>query len=142
MSGRRNNHRSTELNPGQIFKITPQRTDSDCAISCLSTYTGRDYETVLIAAARAAKVENGMWMPQIQRVAAELGVKFVQKRKGRYNLEKDTGILDVGNYRREEYHVCILWAGRVIDTDGTVWADVNWYLAENKYTPGTLLVEK
>lgn len=131
------------MNPGMVLRVTVQRSDTDCAIACLTTLAGGSvsYEDVLIHAARIAPCEDGMWLKQIIRVASELGIELVAKRPKRYSLETDTGILHVYHAKKHVYHVCILWAGRIIDTDGSCWSDAEVYLASNQYKAGSLLVE-
>jgi hypothetical protein len=131
------------VNPGTVLRVTCQRNQTDCAIACLTMLSGGSvsYEDVLIHAARIGPCEGGMWLHQIEKVASELGMELERKRPGRYSLETDTGILHVYSKRRCEYHVTILWGGRIVDTDGSCWSDADVYLATRKYKAGALLVE-
>jgi hypothetical protein len=102
--------------------------------------SGLPYEDVLIAAARTAECETGMYLTQIQKVASELGIELVAKKSGRYDIESDTGILRVSDRKAKNYHVVVLRRGLVIETDGSLW-DADVYLASKRYKAGSLLVE-
>jgi hypothetical protein len=122
-----------------VLRLVPQRNESDCAIATLSSLTGISYEEVLIAAARVAPCETGMYMTQIQHVASELGVELLLKRKGRYDPETATGILSVSNAKASIWHVAILRQGSIIETDNSIW-DWDVYLASKRLRAGSLLV--
>jgi hypothetical protein len=127
--------------PAPVIRVIPQRGDCDCAIATLAMLTGLPYEDVLIAAARKAECEVGMYLTQIQDVASELGVELRAKRAGRYDMDADTGILHVSDKRTKVYHVVILHRGLVIETDGTIW-DHDVYLASKRFRAGRLLVRE
>jgi hypothetical protein len=132
--------KSTQPEAGPVIRIVPQRNDSDCAIATLAMLSGLPYEDVLIAAARTAECETGMYLTQIQKVASELGIELVAKKSGRYDIESDTGILRVSDRKAKNYHVVVLRRGLVIETDGSLW-DADVYLASKRYKAGSLLVE-
>lgn len=119
------------------FRVIPARTDWDCGIATLSMLTNVPYEEVLAAAGRIAPVERrGLWLHEIITISDELGVPL--KRKRTYNPATSVGILHV--FDKGNYHVCILWQGMVIETDGTIWREWETYLATRKWKPGSLLV--
>jgi hypothetical protein len=101
--------------------------------------TGISYEDVLMAAARAAPCEKGLYLTQMCKIADELGVELVVRKKGRYDTETARGILHVSNKRKQLYHVVILDRGRVIETDASLW-DADIYLATKRFAAGSLLV--
>ena len=124
-----------------VLRLVPQRNESDCAIATLSSLTGIPYEEVLIAAARVAPCETGMYLTQIQKVASELGVELTMRRRGRYDPETSTGILSVSNRKACIWHVAILRHGSIIETDNTIW-DWDVYLASKRMRAGSLLVRE
>ena len=113
------------------LRIVAQRNDADCAIATLATLTGLPSEEVLIAAARTAPCENGLYLTQVMAVAEELGVTLTQKKKGRYDPEVERGVLHVSNPRKHLYHVVILDRGRIVETDASLW-DYDVYLASKQ----------
>ncbi len=130
-------HRGCDHAP--VLRLVPQRNDNDCAIATLASLTGLPYEEVLIAAARVAPCETGMYLTQIREVASELGVELTIKRTGRYDPESETGILHVSNKKDRIYHVAILRHGSIIETDNSIW-DWDVYLASKRFRAGSLLV--
>ena len=124
-----------------VIKVVPQRNDTDCGVAALSMLSGLPYEEVLIAAARSAECENGMYLTQICEVASELGIELATKRAGRYDLENDTGILHVSDRKCRVYHVVVLRRGLIIETDGSIW-DADVYLASKRFKAGSLLVRE
>lgn len=124
-----------------VIRVVPQRGDFDCAIATLAMLSGYAYEDVLIAAARSAPCENGMYLTQIQTVASELGIELIARKPGRYDVEHDTGILHVSDKRAKVYHVVILRQGLIIETDGSIW-DADVYFASKRFKAGTLLVRE
>jgi hypothetical protein len=124
-----------------LLKVVLTRHDWDCGVATLAMLTGVSYEEVLAAAARLAAVERGLYLTEMRKIAEELDVPLVLKRKGRYNPQTATGILHVSDVKRAKYHVVILWEGYVIETDGSIWR-VDTYLAAEKWKANSLLVKE
>ncbi len=113
--------------------VVVQRGVGDCGIAALAMLTGKSYEDVLEAASRVQPRAHhkGLWMKQIQRIAAALGTNLHNRRK--FNLEEDCGILSV------DAHVVMVRDGVVIDPqDGCVWFDTGLF-AEIPATVGPIL---
>ena len=111
----------------------------DCGICAIGTLTGHTYEDVVAVADRISKNwKSGLWLKEIMEIAKELGLTLKRKRK--YDLEQDVGILDVmvKDGRKREAHVVVLNAGRIIDSDYSIW-DVDAFLAHYKATTKSLL---
>lgn len=123
-----------------FIKVVLQRQDWDCGVACLAMLLDSTYEEVLAAAARRAAVEEGLHLHQIETIADDLDCPLVRKRSGRYDFTKDTGILHV--HFVGGAHVVILWQGKIIETDGTIWEDSRSYLATKRYKAGALLVKE
>lgn len=111
----------------------------DCGICAIGTLTGRTYEDVVAVASQISKNwKAGLWLREIEDIARELGLTLRRKRK--YDLDSDVGILDVEilDRRKREPHVVVLNAGRIIDSDYTIW-DAEAYLIHYKAKAKTLL---
>lgn len=98
-----------------VIRVVLQREQSDCGIAALAAYLDISYEDVLRAVTVTDRMQgrHGLWSRTLQRVAKRLGHRLVIKRT--FDLEEDRGIL------RLPEHAAILWAGLVINTDGTIW---------------------
>lgn len=102
------------------------------------------YETALVAAATVQpKLEGrGLYLHEIITAADELDVVLIRKRAKRFDLDSASGILHVFNLKTAEYHVVMLWNGRVIETDGTIWEEAGTYLATKHFRAGALIVKE
>lgn len=112
----------------------------DCGICCLGTLTGHTYEDVVVAATKVSpNWKGGLWLKEMVLIAKDLGMTLRRRRK--YDLETDVGILDL-EYRDEKgkrvNHVVVLNAGIVIDSDCTIW-DAQAYLNHYKAKAKSLL---
>jgi hypothetical protein len=129
------NHKSPET----ILRMVEQRHPADCCAAALAMLLGVSYEEALVATSHVEPgvLVAGMYLNQVQRAAKFLGVKLRRTRK--YDLETDTGILNVMD--DDEFdHVVVLRYGLFFNTDLTVW-EPDVYLRTRKARPGTLLVE-
>lgn len=131
---------SEPLQPSYIKAVRQNGLNRDCAVATIATLAGVNYEEALAACVtvRADMLDRGLTWPEIQRSCDELGIDYVLKRRGRYDLEEDTGILNVQNAKED--HVVFLWAGRVIEGNFEMWLDPEEYLKQYKYRAGALLV--
>lgn len=94
----------------------------DCAVACLAMLLGLEYEEVLMAF-RHNVIANGATLRQMSDAAARLGKKLEQRKV--FDLETDTGIVDVRAEGWRSDHLVVLKDGMIVDTDATVWeADV------------------
>lgn len=125
-----------------ILRIVAQRHPNDCSIACLAMLCGVSYENALVAMAsdepnvcvRGAKARD------IRRAAKRLG--FALRSRRRFDLESDTGILNVSSPEQPNDHLVVLKDGLIFDTDLTVW-DADVYLSANRARAGSLYtVEK
>lgn len=104
-----------------IIRIVPQRHPADCGVAVLATYLGLSYEACLIAVGQKEPhvLEVGMWITEIVGAAKKLGVKL--KRRRRYDLETDEGIVTISSPKWATDHVAVLKSGLLFDTDGSVY---------------------
>lgn len=121
-----------------IIRVIPQRYDGDCSVACLAMLLGVPYENALVAAAQVAPnvCMTGMWIKHLEAAALLLGYKL--RRRRRFDIETDTGILVVG-YPKRLKHVVVLREGLVIETDGCIW-ESELYMKQHQATAGPLLV--
>lgn len=129
--------------PPDMVRWVPRNAENaDCAITALQLASGLTYETVLEAAIRCRAVDltNGVTWPQICRIAHRLGLRTKILRRGRYDIEEATGILNV-KHAKEGNHVVYLWEGRVIEPlFQSLWKDPDAFLNHHKYRATSLLV--
>lgn len=125
--------------------ITPviQLNAHDCGLRALEMLLGVPYAEVRAAfdavAHRHAGRERGVWHTEMERAAGQLRRQLRRRRKDRYDITEETGILTVHLPENEDHYV-VLFQGVVINpTDGVVY-DRDAYLADRKGTPGLLLV--
>ena len=125
--------------PLPVVRMVVSRREADCGICALAMLTGKDYEDVLLAVGKIDPTagKRGLWSTQIKKAAAILGVKLRSRRT--FDLETDTGILNVKFPHDEPEHAIFLKDGMAFDSDGLIW-EVSDYLAAKKLTVGHLLV--
>lgn len=113
----------------QLVPSTGQATIGDCGICAISTLADRRYEDVVAAAVFLVGEtwKNGLHVKSIVAIADMVGLKLRRRRK--YDLDADTGILtcDVTEHvpKRRAHttkHVVVLMDGRIYDSDLRVWA--------------------
>lgn len=122
-----------------ILRVIAQRYDMDCGVAVLAMATGLPYENALCAIAQEVPdvCVVGCWTEHLERAARHLGFRL--RRRRRFDVEEDCGILNVSSKRWKNDHLVVLWDGRIIDTDfGLYRPDV--YLAVNQAKPTLLLV--
>lgn len=131
---------SEPLLPFYLKAVRQNGLNRDCTIATIATFAGINYEEALAAAllVEPGVLGHGMTWPQIRRACHGLQIPTRLKRRGQYDLEEETGILNVK--RRTEDHVCFLWAGRIIEGNFEGWLDPEEYLRHYSYTPQSLLV--
>jgi hypothetical protein len=101
-----------------VNTLQPGLEPHDCAICALAAYTGKSYTDVLrVAVAHdEAGARKGLHTRAIKRVAAELGVPVVTRR--RFNPEQAYGIVLSPN------HAAVVRRGLVLDRDQVFpWAE-------------------
>ncbi len=112
-----------------VLRLVPQRPGcGDCAIAGLATIMGRDYEVVLVAAARAAKGDiavRGIYGTDIRLIARKLGVRLKAKKWHQVDQDEETGVVAVrARMNLVDYveHLVVFDRGNVIDLrDLTIW---------------------
>lgn len=104
--------------PSVFVRLIPKRGDNDCAIASLASFTGSDYEEVLLAAGKVSKTlwNSGLSGPEHIRVCKRLGVKARWFKT--YDIEEDTGVLWVEYHENaKKAHSVVLVEGRIYDPD-------------------------
>ena len=127
--------------PPNYLKFTRQNgMNGDCAIAALAMLCGMNYEETLAACVlvQPAVLDSGMTWPDFRKAADAMGCDVKLLRRGRYDLDEATGILNV--QRKGEDHAVFLWEGRIIEGNGEMWLYPDQYLAHYKYRPYSLLV--
>ena len=122
-----------------IIKVIPQRAPADCGVACLAMLCGVSYENALVAVAQEQPnvCVRGLWLKELRGAARRLGYRLKTCRS--YDLETDTGILNLSSKKWKLEHLVVLREGLVIETDGTLW-DADLYLKSHRATAGTLLI--
>lgn len=84
-----------------IIRVIPQRHDNDCGVACLAMLLGVSYENALVAVAQVEPdvCAKGMWLKHLKAAAALLGYRLSMRR--RFDLEADTGILNLSSKKWE-----------------------------------------
>jgi hypothetical protein len=114
---------------------------ADCAVATLASLCGLTYDEALVVCARVAPtvLDEGMSWRELRAAAKAIGVPTRLLRRGQYDEDEATGILCVQTGEPTD-HFVLLWQGRVIDGNATLYLSVDDYCKTHKYTPGTLLV--
>jgi ABC-type bacteriocin/lantibiotic exporter with double-glycine peptidase domain len=122
-----------------IIRVVLQRHPADCGVACLAMLCGVSYENALVAIAQYQPdvCVSGLQLRDLRAAARRIG--FALKAQRHYDIETDTGILNLSFKKRRLEHLVVLREGLVIETDGTLW-DAELYLNQNKAVPGYLLV--
>ena len=122
-----------------IIRVVLQRHVADCSVACLAMICGVTYENALVALAQQQPnvCAQGVYLREMRAAARSLG--FTLKSKRNYDLESDTGILNLSSKRWSVEHLVVLREGLVIETDGTLW-DADLYLKQNRATANQLYV--
>lgn len=129
------------------MKLVLQRAYGDCAIAAIATYTESTYEDVYVAAAAIDKKyrgRSGVHLAAIRRIVKALGVTVKPKRD--LNLDDDEGLLVVtwkpgSRHETGTDHLVALGHGVIVDPADGLILPADEYLAREKATAGTLLVE-
>ena len=120
-----------------ILRVVQQRHPADCCVAALSMLLGVSYEDALLAVGEVnpAVLTRGLYLRELEQGAKRLGVTL--KRKRRYDLDADEGILNVVGKSMD--HVVVLKHGLFFDTDASVW-EPDVFLLNKKVKARTLLV--
>jgi hypothetical protein len=122
-------------------RLMPQNgLNGDCAVATIAMACLVNYEEALSAAVQAqpAVLETGMSWTEIREACDMLGCDMKLVRRGFYNIDEDSGILNVK--KRGQDHVCVLWEGRIIEGGRDLWLHPDEYLRHYGYKPYSLLV--
>ncbi len=118
----------------------------DCGVVTLAMLAGTLYEDSLAAciSVQPTALHAGMTWAQMRQAAKILGI--TAKITRRYNINKDTGILNVAkklrNGRTTDEHFIFLWAGRLVEGNGELWQNPSDYLAFNECCAFKLMTGK
>jgi hypothetical protein len=125
--------------PQQVRMVAQQKGHGDCAVASLAMLCGVDWPTAFAAFDNPRNLLlHGVrpWTP-IKRAALRLGVKT--RVASRVDMERDTGILYVSDRNGPDGHAVFLWAGRIVEGDGSLWLFVSDYLRAHNYEAHSLL---
>ena len=127
------------MSEAPILRIVLQRHDMDCAVAVLAMLCGVAYEEALIAISAEAPnvLRHGVHLRPLQRAAIRLGFRLRSKRT--YDLEAETGGLQVQSDQWKVDHLVVLREGLIVETDGLLWEAETFFTA-NAATPGALYV--
>jgi ABC-type bacteriocin/lantibiotic exporter with double-glycine peptidase domain len=122
-----------------ILKVIPQRHGADCGVACLAMICGVSYENALVAVAQEQPnvCVQGVYLRELRGAAHRLGYSLKSRR--RFDLETDTGILNLSSKKWKLEHLVVLREGLIFETDGTVW-EAELYLKQHRANPGRLYV--
>jgi hypothetical protein len=131
--------------PPDVLRWCPRSAGhGDCAVAALEIACGVTYENALSAALGVCPdvLADGMTWREIRKAAVLMGFKTQLKRK--YDLEEDTGIIEVCQpHVKGSSHVVYLWEGRIIEPMSDrqqLWLDSRSFLSHYHYVAGSLLV--
>ena len=122
--------------PSAVYHLVSKRGAADCAIASLAFLTRREYEEVLIA---AAKVDPHVWRTGLHatdmvKVAKRLQVKA--KWVASFDPEEEIGVLWVSYHDSTKEHIVVLMEGWVFDPEHnpvSVWRYDEFCSANNAY---------
>jgi hypothetical protein len=122
-----------------VIRVVAQRETNDCGVAALAMLTGETYEEALRAVTQVDEEagREGLTIAQLKKAASLMGHSVKRRRK--WDLDSDQGILDVEFGDGSDGHILMLVEGGwLIDTDSQLWrADV--YLATKGAKPTGLL---
>ena len=126
--------------PAMVRLVRQNGVHLDCAVACLATLFGVTYDEALVECSQVAPdvLEAGMNWQQIRAAAERLGAETKLIRRGRYDIEDATGVLNVRS--RSIDHAVFLWEGRVLEGNGELWLSPDDYCRHYRVRPGSLLV--
>lgn len=119
-----------------LVVVVPQRHQADCGAAALSMFLSASYEEVLLALNKPSMLRGGVWLTDLIRAARCFDVRL--KKKPVWDAEQDDGIAQV-RQRRGPYHVVLVRAGLIFDTDCSVW-EPDDFVTARRATFGPLLV--
>lgn len=112
--------------PDVIKVVRQDENVTDCAVASLAMLCGVTYGEALAAFPKPESVmKTGAYLAEIQAAALALGKKTRNRR--RFDIQADTGILRLEDDTKYD-HVVFLWAGRVIDGNGSCWLEPRKFL--------------
>lgn len=131
------------LAPAVLHWSARSEAHGDCAIAALSLACGASYEEAVAACVTAVPkaLDRGMTLKELEKAARGLG--FATRRRLKYDVDDDTGILSVmvpGDHSTE--HCVYLWEGRVVEPMSDrrqLWLSATAFLSHYGYKAGTLL---
>lgn len=128
--------------PPDILRWSP-RSDcghGDCAIAAISLACGVTYEIALSAALGVCPNPlEGMTATRICNAIKLLG--FTAKKRSKFDLDEDSGILWVEDGERDA-HVVYLWEGRILEPESymrQLWLSPENFLRHYRYTAKWLI---
>jgi ABC-type bacteriocin/lantibiotic exporter with double-glycine peptidase domain len=125
-----------------IIKAIYQRYGMDCGVACLAMICGVTYETALVAVARKQPdvCAAGVWSKHLVAGADHLG--FTLRKRQRFDLDADTGILNVSSPAWRNDHLVVLWEGRIIDTDAGFYMQDVYFSINNAKATALFVAER
>ena len=119
-----------------LVQVIPQRHPADCGAAVLAMWLPASYEEVILALNKPTMLQRGVWLTDLIRAAQRFDVTL--KKKPVWDVDEDDGIAQV-RFRRGPYHVVLVRAGLIFDTDCSVW-EPDDFLAARRASFGPLLV--
>ena len=125
-----------------IIKAIYQRYNMDCGVACLAMVCGVTYEAALVAVAQQQPdvCASGVWTKHLVAGAKHLG--FTLRKRQRFDLEADTGILNVSSGLWHNDHLVVLWEGRIIDTDAGLYMQDVYFSINNAKASALYVAER
>jgi hypothetical protein len=128
--------------PYPVVRLIPKRGENDCAVATLASYLRRDYEEVLVAAAKVRPTvwAAGMYCTDVARVAARLGVRGRWLKS--FDVDNDSGVLWVSYNDNGLEHMVLLDEGKIFELDHnpvTMW-DTEQFFGHYNAVPKQLFV--
>ena len=124
------------------MKVVTSRSDKDCGVCALASWTTATYEDALIALGGEAPavLREGVSLLVMRRAAGVLG--YIVHVKRRVDLETAAGILWLTSKPKgvKHDHVVSLVRNQIIDSDGEVFHPAASYLVEKGWTIRRLLI--
>jgi hypothetical protein len=131
--------------PHAVYRVFPKRGENDCAVAALAIVLKRDYEDVLIA---AAKISPTVWRAGLHgtdmiKVAKRLGVAM--RWKPQLDPDEDIGVLWVSHRDSTKEHCVVLLEGWILEPEHnpvSLWRVDEYYAAQNAFANSLLEVVK
>lgn len=125
------------------YRIAPKHGEADCAVAALAFILRRDYEDVLIAAARVSPHvwRSGLHATDMVKIARRLKIKV--RWSPRFDPDEDIGLLWTSHHDSTKEHCVVLIEGWVFELEHTpvsLWRYSEYCAAHNAFGNSLLQV--